>query len=316
MPGTKRYRRLHGDSAYYPFGARAALRRRQRRRAALLWVCGLALVGAAVALGVRQWVFHGGQPEPPAPAALPASAETAATPEQGRTPVTVRPITVDVLAATAAADETAQTSPAPAPTPDAETEAAILPAYRELYAENPDLVGWLRVDGTDIDYPVLQTPGDNEYYLRRGFDRLYSTAGSLFLDERCRITPDPTANWLVYGHNMADDSMFGELDAYADEDFWREHPTFTFDTLTEPGTWAVVAALRTELGADELPYYTFFDAADRADWQNRVDAMLAVALYDTGVVPEYGDQLLTLSTCGTASVYTDERFAVLAVRVE
>ena len=174
MPGTKRYRRLKGDSAYYPFGARTALRRRQRRQAALLWVCGLAALCLAAVLGVRQWVFRGGQPEPPAPAVLPASAETAATPEHARTPVTVRPVTVDALAATADADADAQASPAPAPSPDAETEAAILPAYRELYAENPDLVGWLRVDGTNIDYPVLQTPGDNEYYLRRGFDRLYA----------------------------------------------------------------------------------------------------------------------------------------------
>ena len=187
--------------------------------------------------------------------------------------------------------------------------------YIRLKEQNDDFYGWISIEGTRVDYPVMHTPDNPEYYLRRGFDRLYATSGSLFLDERCRITPDPTANWLIYGHNMADGSMFGELDAYADEDFWREHPTFTFDTLTEPGTWAVVAVLRTELGADELPYYTFFDAADRADWQARVDAILALALYDTGVKPEYGDQLLTLSTCGTSSVYTDARFALLAVRV-
>ena len=115
---------------------------------------------------------------------------------------------------------------------------------------------------------------------------------------------------------MADGSMLGELDRYEDPDFYTAHPTFTFDTLTEPGTWQVVAVLRTELGADALPYYTFFDADGRADWQQRVDAMLELALYDTGVVPEYGQQLLTLSTCGTSSIYTDERLAVLAVRVE
>ena len=178
------------------------------------------------------------------------------------------------------------------------------------------MVGWLRVEGTDIDYPVMQTPGDNEYYLRRGFDRLYATAGSLFLDERCRLDDPATANWLIYGHNMADGSMLGELDRYEDPDFYAAHPTFTFDTLTEPGTWQVVAVLRTELGADALPYYTFFDADGRADWQQRVDAMLELALYDTGVLPEYGQQLLTLSTCGTSSIYTDERLAVLAVRVE
>ena len=149
-----------------------------------------------------------------------------------------------------------------------------------------------------------------------GSTRLYSTAGSLFLDERCRLGADPTANWLVYGHNMADGSMLGELSRYEDEAFWREHPTFTFDTLTESGTWQVAAVLRTELGADEWPYYTFFDAEGRAEWQRRVDAILALSLYDTGVDPEYGQQLLTLSTCGTATIYTDERLAVLAVRVE
>ena len=92
--------------------------------------------------------------------------------------------------------------------------------------------------------------------------------------------------------------MLGELSKYEDEAFWREHPTFTFDTLTESGTWQVAAVLRTELGADEWPYYTFFDAEGRAEWQRRVDAILALSLYDTGVDPEYGQQLLTLSTCG------------------
>ena len=195
-------------------------------------------------------------------------------------------------------------------------QAEILPQYRDLYEQNSDMVGWLRIDGTDIDYPVMQTPGDNEYYLRRGFDKLYATSGSLFLDERCSLGPDPTANWLIYGHNMSDDTMLGELDRYADPEFYAQHPTFTFDTLTTPGTWQVAAVIRTTLGADEWPYYTFFDAGSRADWQRRVDAVMDLALYDTGITPEYGDQLLTLSTCGTSSFYTDERFAVLAVRVE
>ena len=110
--------------------------------------------------------------------------------------------------------------------------------------------------------------------------------------------------------------MFADLVLYRQESFYREHPTFTFDTLTQEGTWQIVAAVDTVLGADALPYYTFFDAADRAEWQRRVDAILALSLYDTGVVPEYGDELLTLSTCGETSAATDRRFAVLAVRIE
>lgn len=308
MPRKQRYRRLQGDSAYYPFGARKVLRQKQRRHARLLrWVGILVLCGAA-ALLVRQAVFRGGQPTPPP---VPATAETATQETAHRATVTVRPATVDALAGQGTA-ESAAPEQQPTPLPEAE----ILPQYRELYAENSDMVGWLRIDGTDIDYPVMQTPGDNEYYLRRGFDKLYATSGSLFLDERCSLGPDATANWLIYGHNMSDGSMLGQLDRYEDPDFYAEHPTFTFDTLTTPGTWQVVAVIRTTLGADEWPYYTFFDAGSRADWQRRVDAILDLALYDTEVVPEYGDQLLTLSTCGTSSFYTDERFAVLAVRME
>lgn len=307
MPRKQRYRRLQGDSAYYPFGARKVLRQKQRRHARLLrWVGILVLCGAA-ALLVRQAVFRGGQPTPPP---VPATAETATQETAHRATVTVRPATVDALAGQGTAESAAPEQQPPLP------EAEILPQYRELYAENSDMVGWLRIDGTDIDYPVMQTPGDNEYYLRRGFDKLYATSGSLFLDERCSLGLDATANWLIYGHNMSDGSMLGQLDRYEDPDFYAEHPTFTFDTLTTPGTWQVVAVIRTTLGADEWPYYTFFDAGSRADWQRRVDAILDLALYDTGVVPEYGDQLLTLSTCGTSSFYTDERFAVLAVRME
>ena len=159
---------------------------------------------------------------------------------------------------------------------------------------------------------------DNSYYLRRGFDRLYSTAGTLFLDERCRLaTPNAagTANALIYGHNTASGSMFSQLLNYADKAFYTAHPTFQFDTLYEEGTWQVAAVLRTELGADALPYYSFFDASTQEEWQQRVDAILELSLYDTGVVPQYGNQLLTLSTCGVATVTTNSRFAVLAVKI-
>ena len=264
----KRYRKLRGDTAYYPFAARTGLRARQRRHVRVLRGAGLAALALAAVLLVRQTVFRGGQPD--APAAVPA----------------------------AAAGE-------------------ILPQYRALYEKNPDLIGWLRIDGTDIDLPVVQTPGDNEYYLRRGFDRFYAVGGTLFLDERCSVSADaPTANWLIYGHNMHDGSMFGQLVRYRDEDFYKAHPTFTFDTLYEGGTWQVVAAVDTALGADTLPYYTFFDADTKLDWQHRVRAITEKALYDTGVMPEYGAQLLTLSTCGDPRPDTDARFALLAVRID
>ena len=225
--------------------------------------------------------------------------------------------TRDTWAETQQADSQAHTTPESSVQPSAARTAEVLPRYRSLYEQNPDLIGWLRIDGTDIDLPVVQTPGDNEYYLRRGFDRFYAVGGTLFLDERCSVSADaPTANWLIYGHNMHDGSMFGQLVRYRDEDFYKAHPTFTFDTLYEGGTWQVVAAVDTALGADTLPYYTFFDADTKLDWQHRVRAITEKALYDTGVMPEYGAQLLTLSTCGDTRPDTDARFALLAVRID
>ncbi len=311
----KRYRRLRGDTAYYPFAARTHLRARQRRQARWLRNAGVAALALAAALLVRQTVFRGGQPE--APQAAGAVAPIAATRESAR--VSVRPVaaTADALALTQQADAAAHATPERAATPSPQQAARVLPQYLALYEQNPDLIGWLRVEGAGIDLPVVQTPGDNEYYLRRGFDKFYAVGGTLFLDERCAVTPaDPTANWLIYGHNMADGTMFGQLTRYRDEDFYREHPTFTFDTLYETATWQVVAALDTTLGADELPYYTFFDAGTKLEWQQRVDAIRALALYDTGVEVQYGQQLLTLSTCGDRRPSTDARFALLAVRVE
>lgn len=311
----RHYRKLRGNSAYYPFAARTGMRARQRREVRALRIAGTVLLGAAAALLLRQTVGRGGQPEAPVqPVPSPALVETA---ENARgSSITVQPVaaTRDALAATLDADDAAHATPAPA-APAAHIQ-EVLPAYRDLYEQNPDLIGWLTIDGTDIDLPVVQTPGDNEYYLRRGFDRFYAMGGTLFLDERCSLSPDaPADNWLIYGHNMRDGSMFGQLVYYRDEDFYKAHPTFTFDTLYEHATWQVVAALDTALGADEQPYYTFFDAANKLDWQRRVEAITALALYDTGVTPEYGTQLLTLSTCGDTRPDTDARFAILAMRV-
>jgi SrtB family sortase len=307
----RRFPHLRGDSRLYPFAARTALRRRQKHRAWALRLCGAAVLCLAAGLILRDTVFRGGQPEAPV-----TTAESTEQPSPTPIAITPRAATVDVLAAAESADSDVYSSPAPHPSPDAAQAADILPQYQELYAQNPDLAGWLCIDGTNINYPVVQA--DNSYYLRRGFDRLYSTAGTLFLDERCRLaTPNAagTANALIYGHNTASGSMFSQLLNYADKAFYTAHPTFRFDTLYEEGTWQVAAVLRTELGADALPYYSFFDASTQEEWQQRVDAILELSLYDTGVVPQYGDQLLTLSTCGVATVTTNSRFAVLAVKI-
>ena len=247
----RRFPHLRGDSRLYPFAARTALRRRQKHRAWALRLCGAAVLCLAAGLILRDTVFRGGQPEAPV-----TTAESTEQPSPTPIAITPRAATVDVLAAAESADSDVHSSPAPHPSSDAAQAADILPQYQELYAQNPDLAGWLCINGTNINYPVVQS--DNSYYLRRGFDRLYSTAGTLFLDERCRLaTPNAagTANALIYGHNTASGSMFSQLLNYADKAFYTAHPTFQFDTLYEEGTWQVAAVLRTELGADALQVF-------------------------------------------------------------
>ena len=81
----------------------------------------------------------------------------------------------------------------------------------ELYAQNSDLIGWIEIEGTKIDYPVMQTPDDPEYYLHRDFNREYSASGTPFLDSASVVLPKDNAvtwNWLIYGHNMKFGTMF------------------------------------------------------------------------------------------------------------
>ena len=160
--------------------------------------------------------------------------------------------------------------------------------YDPLWQQNPDLAGWLTIDGTQLDNPVMFTPDDPEYYLRRGFDREYARSGSLFVSEGCT---EQGNHVLIYGHNMRNGTMFGELDAYQSQEYAQAHPLIRFDTLREERVYQVLAVFRS-----------------RVYWQEERGA-----LFDTGVEAAYGDELLTLSTC---SYHTQNgRFVLVAVRL-
>ena len=194
-------------------------------------------------------------------------------------------------------------------------EESIKVDFTAMQAKYPDVVGYVYSANTTLQLPIVQSADEGgEYYLYRDIDGKDNKNGTVFLDIRCN-SDFTSQNNLIYGHNMRDGSMFGQLVRYRDKAFCQAHPTFTFDTLYETATWQVAAVLDTALGADELPYYTFFDADNKLDWQRRVAAITEKSLYDTGVTPAYGTQLLTLSTCGDTRIGTDARFALLAVRV-
>lgn len=191
----------------------------------------------------------------------------------------------------------------------------ILDEYKSLYNKNKSLIGWIKIDDTNIDYPVLQA-ADNEYYLRRNFSQEYDKNGCIFLDKDCDILKRST-NLIVYGHHMSSGKMFGTLDKYSSEDFYRKHKYIQFDTIYEKGRYEVMYVFRSKIyGEDEIvfKYYQFIDVNSETEFESNMREMSEMALYDTGVTAEYGDELLTLSTCDYYTNYG--RFVVVAKRVE
>ena len=124
-----------------------------------------------------------------------------------------------------------------------------LPDYQELYMQNNDMVGWIKVEDTKINYPVMQSKDNPNFYLRHGFDKGYTVYGCPYVQENCDVDA-PSDNLVIYGHHMNDNSMFAGLMKYADKSFWEKHKTIQFDTLTEKGKYEVVAAFKTEVYTD------------------------------------------------------------------
>lgn len=189
----------------------------------------------------------------------------------------------------------------------------ILAPYLPLYEENPDFYGWLCIDGTKVNYPVMYTPDDPEYYLRRAFDGSDSQSGTPFLDASCT---EEGNLYLLYGHRMKNRTMFGSLPYYEKRDYWAEHPYIYFDTLYEQGTYEIVAAFYSRIygeGEEGFRYYQYKSLTDEQTFTDFKAGVEKSALYKTDEELMFGDKVLLLSTC---SYHTDEgRFVVVAKKL-
>lgn len=175
----------------------------------------------------------------------------------------------------------------------------ILPEYTEIYEQNSDMVGWIYIADTNINYPVMQSPEDPNFYLKHSFDMRASNHGCPYLNANCDVSK-PSDNLIIYGHRMKDGSMFADLDNYTSKAFWESHRTITFNTLTQRQTYEVIAVFKVATGtgsASEFKYYSFTDASSPAEFEDYIFRAKSKALYDTGITAEYGEKLLTLSTC-------------------
>lgn len=186
----------------------------------------------------------------------------------------------------------------------------LLYQYDALYNMNQDMAGWIYVEDTKIDYPVMFTPDDPEYYIHRGFDKNYAASGCLFIG--ANSAPDGS-NVLIYGHHMKDGSMFAGIMKYADAEFARAHSVIHFDTLTEEGSYEVVAAFYTKAYTSKFQYQKYTDLTQEETFDSYIRQVRRSAAYDSGVEVSFGDQLLTLSTCSYHADYG--RFVVVARRI-
>ena len=147
-----------------------------------------------------------------------------------------------------------------------------IPEYQELYLQNNDMVGWIKVEDTKINYPGMQSKDNPDFYLKHGFDKSYSDYGCPYVQENCDMEL-PSDNIIIYGHHMNDGSMFAGLMKFKDK-----------------------TVVYTD-SSDSFKYYHFVNAETPEDFSAYVDKCKDLSLYDTGVTAEYGDKLLTLSTC-------------------
>lgn len=187
--------------------------------------------------------------------------------------------------------------------------------YKEKYLENSDMVAWLKIDDTIVDFPVMWTPGDENYYLLKGFDKKYSGNGCLILDTDSNMNPLST-NLIIHGHNNPH-AMFGELDKYESKEYRDTHPYIHLYGKDYDHVYEVMAVFRSKVFYKSdvcFKYYKFFNASTEEEFNDFYDNVKTMSYYDTGVEAKLGDHLLTLSTC---SYHVENgRFVVVAKEIE
>ena len=185
-----------------------------------------------------------------------------------------------------------------------------------MYLKNKDIIGWIEVKNSMINYPVMQTKKENEYYLHRNFKKESDINGLPFLDAGCDVE-DEKSNLMIYGHHMKSGMMFAHLLDFQEKDFYSNHKKVYLDTLYEEREYEVVAAFYSQIFKEDsevFKYYEYPGKLSKEKFDTYVKNVKKLSIYDTGVKPKYGEQLLTLVTC---AYQTEEgRFVVVARRIK
>lgn len=187
--------------------------------------------------------------------------------------------------------------------------------FRALLEINGDIKGWIKINNTRVNYPVLKSSEDDpEYYLYRNYKKESTKYGSIFIDSNSKEGTD-SKNIIIHGHHMNDGSMFSDILKYKNIDFYKSTPTFTFDTIYENAEWKVFSVFSTNTLEQHGPIFNYLRGSfkDEEDFMSFVKEIKDRSLINTSVDVKADDRLVTLSTCSYE--FKDFRTVVVARKV-
>lgn len=192
--------------------------------------------------------------------------------------------------------------------PDSSSDTELTPVFKRnlkpIFEMNSDCIGWICIEGTTVDYPVMFAPSEPQKYLRKNFEGKYSVSGIPFIQENCNLDSD---NVIIYGHNMKNGTMFSDITAYVERSYYEQHPVIEFETARGLVTYEVISVMQVK---NNDPWYAFINAVDEADYMARVSAAMNDSIYPIESEVSHERQILTLSTCYGKN--KDDRLIVIA----
>mgnify|MGYP001089749026 FL=1 len=182
----------------------------------------------------------------------------------------------------------------------------------KLYEENKDIVGWLKIDNTTINYPIMQNINDPNYYLHRDFYKNYSSYGTPYMAKQCNLNSD---NIVIYGHHMKNNKMFGELEKYKSKDFYNNHKIITFTTLEKEYSYEIFAVFKTTVYTkNTFRYYENINFENKKMYDDFINICKDKSLYQTGIEIKDKEKLITLSTCEYSN--KNSRLVIVARKIK
>lgn len=182
----------------------------------------------------------------------------------------------------------------------------------KLYEENKDIVGWLKIDSTTINYPIMQNINDPNYYLHRDFYKNYSSYGTPYMAKQCNLNSD---NIVIYGHHMKNNKMFGELEKYKSKDFYNNHKIITFTTLEKEYSYEIFAVFKTTVYTkNTFRYYENINFENKKMYNDFINICKDKSLYQTDIEIKDKEKLITLSTCEYSN--KNSRLVIVARKIK